>query len=40
MAREPMNQNQKFALVVFVLVLVAVVVGVYLLVNGSINAML
>jgi flagellar biosynthesis/type III secretory pathway M-ring protein FliF/YscJ len=35
-----MNQNQKFALLVFALVLLAVVVGTWVWVNGQTNAML
>ena len=40
MAREPMNQNQKFALLVFVLVLLVGVVLVYLQIQGGLNSML
>lgn len=36
MAREPMNQNQKFALLVFVLVLLGVVVFAYMQVRAGI----
>lgn len=39
MAREPMNQNQKFAFLVFALVLVALVVVVYLSIQGGLDAM-
>jgi flagellar biosynthesis/type III secretory pathway M-ring protein FliF/YscJ len=35
-----MNQNQKFALLVFALVLLAVVVGTWVWVTGQTNAML
>jgi hypothetical protein len=39
MAREPMNQNQKFALLVFTIVIFVAVVLVYMQVRGSIAAM-
>lgn len=35
-----MNDNQKFALLVFGLVLLAAVIGAYLYVQGNINEML
>lgn len=40
MAKDPMDQNQKFTLLVFVLVLLVAVVGAYVLVTGNINSML
>ena len=39
MSKEPMDQNQKFTLLVFTLVLLAVVVGVFLWMQGTITAM-
>jgi hypothetical protein len=40
MAREPMSQNQKFALVVFVLVLLVGVVLVYMQINSGLSKMI
>lgn len=40
MAREPMNQNQKFTLLVFVLVLVVGVALVWLYITSGINSMI
>jgi hypothetical protein len=40
MAREPMNQNQKFALLVFAIVVLGAVVVVWMNVNAGINSML
>lgn len=40
MAKEPMTQNQKFALLVFALVVVGGVVLAWYFVNASINAMI
>jgi len=40
MAREPMNQNQKFALLVFALILLVGVVIVYLMINNSLSNMI
>lgn len=40
MAREPMNQNQKFALLIFALVLLVAVVAVYLNIQSGLDSML
>lgn len=40
MAREPMSQNQKFALLVFALVLLVGVALVYIYITSGINSML
>lgn len=40
MAREPMNQNQKFTLLVFALVLIVGVVLVYMSIAGGLDRML
>lgn len=40
MSREPMNQNQKFVLLVFALVLLVGVVFVYLQIQGGLNSMI
>lgn len=40
MAREPMSQNQKFALLIFVLVLLVGVVLVYMQIKGGLSSMI
>lgn len=40
MAKEPMNQNQKFALLIFTIIIGIGVVAVWMMVRNDINGML